>query len=215
MSADEAAATLLGHLDGRALAEPRHIRFKAGRRRHTWLKNVVAVGLAGGFLEPLESTSIHLLQQVINRLIGFFPWAGFDAADIDEFNRQCRVEMERIRDFIIFHYKANQRDEPLWRQSRHMEVPSTLAHKMALFAANGRIEREDFELFGASSWLQVMSGPHLVPRGWHPLVDQRSDDEVAALVAHSAQVVANCLQRMPTQQAFIEQHCRAPALETT
>jgi tryptophan halogenase len=203
MSADEAAATLLGHLDGRALAEPRHIRFKAGRRRHTWLKNVVAVGLAGGFLEPLESTSIHLIQQVINWLIGFFPWAGFDSADIDEFNRQCRVEMERIRDFIIFHYKANQRDEPLWRQSRHMEVPTTLAHKMALFAANGRIEREDFELFGASSWLQVMSGQHLAPRGWHPLVDQRSDDEVAALVAHSAQVVANCLQRMPTQQAFI------------
>ncbi len=213
MGADEAASTLLSNLDGRALAEPRHIRFKAGRRRHTWLKNVVAVGLAGGFLEPLESTSIHLIQQVINRLIGFFPWAGFEAADIDEFNRQCRVEMERIRDFIIFHYKANQRDEPLWRQSRHMEVPETLARKMALFAANGRIEREDFELFGASSWLQVMTGQHLLPRGWHPLVDQRSDDEVAALVAHSAQVVANCLQRMPTQQEFIERHCRAPKPE--
>jgi tryptophan 7-halogenase len=213
MSADEAAATLMASLDGRALAEPRHIRFKAGRRRSTWLKNVVAVGLAGGFLEPLESTSIHLIQQAVNRFVGAFPWAGFDEVDIAEFNRQCRIEMERIRDFIIFHYKATQRDEPLWQQTRHMEVPATLAHKMALFAANARIVREDFELFGESSWLQVMMGQHLVPRGWHPLVESRGQEEIAALVAHSAQVVANCLQRMPTQAEFIARHCRAAPLE--
>ena len=209
MGADEAAATLLRHVDGRPLAEPRHIRFKAGRRRRTWVKNVVAVGLAGGFLEPLESTSIHLIQQGINRLIGCFPWAGFDDADIDEYNRQCRLEMERIRDFIIFHYKATQRDEPLWRQARHMAVPETLAHKMVLFGANARIVREDFELFGESSWLQVMMGQHHEPRGWHPLVEARDEAEIEALLVHSAQVVSNCLQRMPTQAEFIARHCAA------
>jgi tryptophan 7-halogenase len=209
MSADEAAATLLANLDGRALAEPRPIRFKAGRRRQTWVKNVVAIGLAGGFLEPLESTSIHLIQQAINRLIGAFPWAGFDAADIDEFNRQCRIEIERIRDFIIFHYTANERPEPLWRSVRHMALPPALVHKMALFAANGRIVREDLELFGEPNWLQVMVGQNLMPRGWHPLVETRDEAEVAALMQHSAQVVANCLKRMPTQAEFIARHCRA------
>ncbi len=209
-SADEATAQLVASLDGAALGEPRHIRFVAGRRRRSWVRNVVAVGLASGFLEPLESTSIHLIQQAVNRLIGLFPHRGFDEADIREFNEQTRFEIERIRDFIILHYKATQRtDAPLWRQTAAMPIPDTLQHKMDLYRSSGRVLRHANELFAESSWLQVMHGQRLRPRSYDPLVDARSREDIAGLLRDVEDVVARCLDSMPTHEEFIAAHCAA------
>jgi tryptophan 7-halogenase len=170
---DECATeTLLANLDGEALAEPRQLRFITGKRREVWKKNCVALGLASGFLEPLESTSIHLVQSCIARLLSFFPSNGIDAADIAEFNRQTDFEFTSIRDFIILHYRANQREGELWQRCRDMVIPDSLQHKIDLFEANGRIVRFNEELFTELGWLQVMWGQGLRPRGYHPLADQ-------------------------------------------
>ena len=210
VSDDEAAATLLANLDGKPLADPRPIRFTTGMRKLGWNRNVVAVGLASGFLEPLESTSIHLIQASIQRLIDFFPDRGFDPADIAEYNRQSRFEYERIRDFIILHYHLNQReDSEFWRECASMEVPESLRHKIELFKAHGRIVRFDNELFTEFSWLQVFEGQNLRPRGYHPLVDLQSEDAIAQYLEGVRQVIAKCVEVMPDHRAFIDKHCKA------
>ena len=179
MSEDEATAVLLQNLDGPALAEPRTLRFTTGMRKQGWNRNVVAIGLSSGFLEPLESTSIHMIQTAIARLIDFFPSTGFCAVDIDEYNRQSRFEIERIRDFIILHYHLNQRsDSAFWVDCREMQVPETLQAKLRLYKTHGRIVRENNELFSEVAWVQVLVGQNLMPRGYHPLVD--SLDEAIA-----------------------------------
>jgi tryptophan 7-halogenase len=213
VSDDEAAATLLAHLDGKPLADPRPIRFTTGMRKLGWNRNVVAVGLASGFLEPLESTSIHLIQASIQRLIDFFPDSGFDATDIAEYNRQSRFEYERIRDFIILHYHLNQReDSEFWRECAHMSVPETLRHKMELYQAHGRIVRFDNELFTEFSWLQVLEGQNLRPRGYHPLVDLQSEEAIAEYLEGVRQVITKCVEVMPDHRAFIDRHCKAAPL---
>lgn len=210
MSEDEATAILLNKLDGRALAEPRTIRFVTGRRRKFWDRNCVAVGLSSGFLEPLESTSIHLIQSAINRIVELFPHAGFDAADIDEYNRQTSFEYERIRDFLILHYHATERDDsPFWNYCRTMDIPETLRHKMALFRSNGRFVREGNELFTDLSWIQVMIGQRVMPRGYHPFVDLRPAAEIDAFLDHVEGVIAKCVEVMPTQAQFIAVTCAA------
>ncbi len=210
MSDDEATALLMGHLDGQALAAPRHISFKAGRRRTVWDKNVVAIGLSAGFLEPIESTSIHLIQQGISRLIGLFPHASFDVADIAEYNALTQDEVERIRDFIILHYKATERhDAPLWRQTRHMPIPPRLQQKIDLYQSDGRLFRQGNELFAETRWLQVMHGQRLRPRGHNPLVDERSVHDIQGLLTNVQGVVDRCLDLMPTHAQFIAQHCAA------
>jgi tryptophan halogenase len=159
MSDDEAAAILMKNLDGKALAEPKMLRFTAGKRKKTWNKNVVAIGLSSGFLEPLESTSIHLVQSTISRLVGFFPDRGFAQADIDEFNAQCDFEVERIRDFIILHYHATERnDTPFWDHCRTMDIPDTLRRKLDLYKTHGRVIRDNNELFAEVGWQQVLHG---------------------------------------------------------
>ena len=169
ISDDEATAVLMGNLDGEPLAEPRTLRFTTGMRRQGWNRNVVALGLASGFLEPLESTSIHLIQTAIARLIDFFPATGFSQVDIDEYNRQARFEFERIRDFIILHYHLNQRtDSDFWTACREMAVPPALQAKLALYQSHGRIVRENNELFSEVAWLQVMHGQHLASAGLPP-----------------------------------------------
>jgi len=175
---DDRAATLLaGRLDGEALADPRFIRFKAGRRRRHWVGNVIAIGLSSGFLEPLESTSIHLIQANISKLIAFFPDKRFDPLVIDEFNRVACGETERIRDFIILHYKLMQRDDAeLWRHTAAMDVPETLALKIAHFRRHGRLISRELDLFGPDSWLAVHLGQGNVPQDCDPLIDYRGID---------------------------------------
>lgn len=212
ISEDEATAVLLDNLDGEKLAEPRTLRFTTGMRRLAWNGNVVAIGLSSGFLEPLESTSIHLIQTGIAKLLTFFPAKGFSQADIDEYNRQSRFEYERIRDFIVLHYHLNRRDEPLWRACREMEVPESLRMKMALYRSHGRIVRENNELFAEVAWLQVMHGQGLRAQGYHPLVDLIGEDEIREYLEGVRGVIAKCAQVMPGHAEFIARQCAAPRM---
>jgi tryptophan 7-halogenase len=212
ISDDEAAAVLLRNLDGAPQAEPRIIKFTTGKRNKTWNRNVVAVGLSGGFLEPLESTSIHLIQQVIGKLVTFFPARGFSAPDIDEFNAQMDFEYTRIRDFIILHYHLNQRtDSPFWVRCREMPVPPSLTKRMALYRQHGRIFREASELFTEVGWLQVMHGQGLRPLGYNPLVDVYEEGEVSDYLEGIRQVITKCVDVMPSHAKFIADNCAAPS----
>jgi tryptophan 7-halogenase len=209
----DATDTLMANLDGDALAEPRQLRFITGKRRQIWKKNVIALGLSSGFLEPLESTSIHLIQAGIAKLLDFFPAAGFDAADIDGFNTRMDFEFSAIRDFIILHYNANNRPGEFWRQCREMAIPDSLAAKMDLFKANGRITRFNEELFTELGWLQVMWGQGLRPRGYHPLADQLTPDQLAEFMAVSHKHAAHVASQMPDHKSHIASTCAAPPLE--
>ncbi len=210
MSQDEATHILLDNLDGKQLAEPRYIAFVPGRRQQTWHKNCVAVGLSSGFFEPIESTNIHLIQTAIARVINLFPNSGFHQADIDEYNKQTQFEYERVRDFIILHYKATQRcDSPFWDHCRSMEIPATLQHKIDLFSSNGRVYREGAELFAESSWVQVMYGQGIRPQSYHPLVDTRQKDEITAFLGDIQSVIRKCVDVMPTHAEYIARHCAA------
>jgi tryptophan halogenase len=208
MGEDEAAATLLANLDGRALAEPRLIRFRTGRRKLAWERNVVAIGLAGGFLEPLESTSLHMVQTAIARLIEFFPDAGFAQADIDAYNRQSAFEAERIRDFIILHYHQNGRDEPFWRACAAMAIPDSLRRKIELYRSHGRLLRDGDELFAETGWLQVFEGQGLRPLRDHPLAGLRDADAVAAYLDGVRDVVGNCVRAMPAHEDYLRGYDR-------
>ncbi|MBV8124981.1 MAG: tryptophan 7-halogenase [Paucibacter sp.] len=211
MSDDEAASILLANLDGEALAEPRPLRFVTGRRKKSWNKNVVALGLSSGFMEPLESTSIHMVQSQIMRLLAQFPDKRFAQADIDEFNRQADQEVERIRDFLILHYKLTQRmDAPFWRRCREMDIPDTLRAKMDLYQSSGRIYREASELFSHVSWLQVMHGQGLRPQAYHPMVDHLPDAVLRDFVGNVRNVIGSCVNAMPLHADFVRQHCAAP-----
>jgi tryptophan halogenase len=210
MGEDEATALLMGHLDGKPLAEPRHIRFITGRRKQFWNRNCVAIGLSSGFLEPLESTSIHLIQTAITRLIVFFPHTGFDAVDIAEYNKHTQAEYEYIRDFLVLHYKATERDDSaFWNHCRTMDVPARLQRKMDLYRSNGRILREDNELFAEASWLQVMQGQRVEPRGHHPFADLIPEAHAKAFIDDVERVVAKCVDVMPTHAEFIAANCKA------
>jgi tryptophan halogenase len=213
ISDDEATAVLLSNLDGRPRAEPRPLRFVTGKRRKVWNRNVVAVGLSSGFLEPLESTSIHLIQTAIDKLITFFPARSFSTPDIDEFNAQMDFEFTRIRDFIILHYKLTRRDDsPFWRRCRDMPVPPSLIQRMELFRRHGRIFREASELFTPVSWLQVFLGQGLMPEGYNPVVDIYSDTEVKEFLDGIEEVIGKCVDVMPRHADYIAQHCAAPRM---
>jgi tryptophan halogenase len=212
VSEDEASAVLLSSLDGPALAEPRLIRFKAGKRRTTWVGNCVAIGLSAGFLEPLESTSIHLIQSGITRLRSLLPGGRSSDAEIAEFNAQTDFEYERIRDFIILHYKLTERrDSEFWRYCAGMPVPDTLRHRIDLYAANGRIFREGNELFAEPSWLQVLHGQGVRPSGHDPLAEQLPEAEVEEMLANVDSVIGKCVAVMPGHAEFIARHCEAVA----
>ncbi|MQA21077.1 tryptophan halogenase family protein [Rugamonas rivuli] len=210
MEDEEAQRILLANLDGKPLAEPRMVKFRTGMRKLGWNKNVVAMGLASGFLEPLESTSIHLIQSSIARLVQFFPDRGFNQLEVDEYNRQSRFEYERIRDFVILHYKLNQRDDSdFWKQCAAMPVPDSLQHKLDLFRARGRVVRFDNELFAEAGWLQVMHGQNLKPEGYDPLVDLLPVEEAEKYLESIRDVIGQCVQHMPDHAEYIAQHCAA------
>ena len=211
-SDDEAAATLLANLDGKPLADPRPLKFKAGVRKKAWDKNVVAIGLSGGFMEPLESTSIHLIQRGIMQLAQLFPDSDFSPVDRDEYNRQSATEWAQIRDFIILHYHATRRDDsPFWNYCRTMPIPDSLQRKIDLFRANGRIFRDNNELFAETSWFQVMFGQHIRPQRYHALVDSRSEEWLLGMLEDVRRAIGRTVDRMPSHAEFIARNCKAPA----
>ena len=207
---DAAEALLLANLDGAQLANPNRLRFTTGKRRKMWNGNCVAIGLSAGFLEPLESTSIHLVQAAAIRLVRLFPESGFDRATIDEFNRVSDFEWERIRDFIILHYWATERDDSeFWRYCRTMELPATLQRKIDLWRANGRIFREDEELFSEESWIQVFLGQGIIPRSYDPLVGIKSDPQIEQFLGNIAATIDRCVDVMPTHDDYVRKYCPA------
>jgi tryptophan halogenase len=205
----EAADLLTQRLDGKALGDPLALRFTTGRRKLHWNRNVVAVGLSSGFLEPLESTSIHLIQANIAKLIALFPDRDFAPATRDEFNRIAATEMERIRDFIILHYKLTQRDDTeLWRYCAAMDIPDTLAMKIDHFRRHGRLIAREMDLFAPPSWLSVHIGQFNDPVGLDPLLDHRSVD-ARGWLARLRAAMAEEAARAPTHRQVIDRHCRA------
>ena len=210
ISDDEAAALLLSHLDGEALAEPKPLRFVTGMRNQFWNKNCIAIGLSSGFMEPLESTSIHFIQSSIGKLVALFPQAGFSQTEIDEYNRQLQFEFIRSRDFLILHYFANQRPEPFWQRCREMEIPDSLAQKIELFRQSGRVFREHEELFTEPSWVQVMIGQGIVPERYHPMVETLPPEDSRRMVDGVAAVLQRAAQVMPEHADYIAKTCQSP-----
>ncbi len=205
VSDDEAAATLMKHLNARPLGEPRLLRFQTGRRKKLWNGNCVALGLAGGFLEPLESTSLHLIQAAVFRFLSLMPTSSaHDPSAEAEFNRLSIAEYELIRDFVILHYVANDRDEPFWRGCRAASIPDSLAHRIELFRARGKVARYDGQLFADSSWIAVMMGQKIVPERWDPLAETMPLAELQARAMEMRTNLHRAIARMPTQEQFIE-----------
>ena len=209
VSDDEAVATLMANLEGEPLAEPRLLKFVTGRRKRFWNRNVVSLGLASGFLEPLESTSIHLIQSGLSRLLNLFPDKGFAPADIDEFNRQAGLEFERVRDFLVLHYWANQRTEPFWKACRETAIPPELLRKIEIFRAHGRVFREPEDLFLETSWLQVLLGQGIEPAAHHPMAALVTDGQLAGFLADLRKITADAAGALPGHADFIRQHCSA------
>ncbi len=210
MSDDEATAILMANLDGEPLADPRTIPFTTGHRNRMWVKNCVALGLAGGFLEPLESTSIWLIQSGLSRFLTMFPDRDFNQADIDRYNRIMTTDYEEIRDFLVLHYHATERtDSPFWDTCRTMAIPERLAEKMRVFRSHGRAFRENEELFNDTSWFAVMLGQLIEPASHDPVADVMPLDETRARLAHIREAVANSAAYMPKHRAFIQEHCAA------
>ncbi len=204
VSDDEAAATLLANLEGAPLGDPRPLRFTAGHRKKAWVKNVVSIGLSGGFLEPLESTSIHLIQTGIARLMTWFPTRRFDEAEIERYNKLTVQEYVDVRDFLVLHYSATERDDsPFWDYCRTLEPPEGLAEKLEIFRRTGRVIREHNELFTETSWLAVMVGQGIKAETYHPAADLLSDQETLGRLAHIREVVAQTAAAMPTQDEYI------------
>ena len=204
ISDEDVARTLLGNLDGKALADPRPVKFAPGRRLKSWDRNVIAIGLSSGFLEPLESTSIHLIQTAIHRVLAMFPSTGFSAADIDEFNLQARTEYEDVRDFIIAHYKVTRRSgDPFWDHVRTMDVPDSLNDRLELFRSSGRFFKHNAqELFGEESWVQVLIGQGLEMHA-DPVTEFVTDDELDEFLADIASTNAAVASDMPDHGDFV------------
>ncbi|MCL1144051.1 tryptophan halogenase family protein [Shewanella gaetbuli] len=210
MTDEQATQTLMDNIEGEPLNQPRVIKFRTGTRRQHWNKNCVAIGLSSGFLEPLESTSIHMIQRSIIRLLQMFPSQGIVQADVNEFNQQTKVEIENIRDFIILHYKVTDReDSAFWRYCKNMPIPESLAHRIELFQQSGKIYKLANELFGESSWIQVMMGQGLIPQQYHPIVDLMPDEELQQFLNNIRDQVTRKVKNLPNHVEFINHYCQS------
>jgi tryptophan halogenase len=213
MSDDEGKQVLLDNVEGQPINDPRVIKFKTGTRRKHWNKNCVAMGLSSGFIEPLESTSIHFIQRSITRLMQMFPYDGVRKPDVDEFNAQMEAELVHTRDFIVLHYHVtNRRDTPFWRHCSSMEIPETLQHRIELFKQAGRVFKVPTELFGENSWTQVMLGQGLMPEQYHPIVNMMSDEELTSFLERIDQSVVNLVKQLPRHLDFINHYCKSAAM---
>lgn len=204
LSDEEAEQSLLAQLEGAALAPPNRLRFRTGKRRRQWIGNCVAIGLSAGFLEPLESTSIHLIQLAIGRLIELLPAQGWDPLDAEEFNRQMDFEYDRVRDFLILHYCATQRDDtPFWDYCRTMALPESLAGKMALFRDRGVVVNYREGMFLEPSWLAVYLGQNILPRRYNPLADAVPAEEARATLGRIAAAITRAADAIPPHEAAL------------
>ena len=213
LSDEEAKKILLENIQGELLNEPRVIKYKTGTRRKHWNKNCIAIGLSSGFIEPLESTGIHLFQKAIVRLMLMFPSQGIKQSVVNEFNKQSREEIDNIKDFIILHYHLTDRkDTPFWRYCRNMDIPDTLQHRMTLFRESGQVFKKAEELFGETSWIQVMMGQGLMPEQYHPIVDLMPDDELANFLNQIKSSVRRKVDNWPDHLDFIKHYCQTNAM---
>lgn len=209
LSDDAARALLAESVESEMLAEPRLIRFHAGSRRKAWNRNCLAVGLASGFVEPLESTSIHSIMIAVTRLMQMFPFEGVSEAVVRRFNEISKRELEGIRDFIILHYHLNQRDEPFWRECQTMEVPDSLAERIALFRESAQTYQAPDELFRTDSWVQVMLGQRLEPQAHHEFARLMRPEQLRGALANVARNIDDAVAALPQHQAFLDGYCGA------
>jgi tryptophan halogenase len=208
---EKAEELLLAKLESEPLAQPRHLSFTAGRRRLAWNANVVSLGLSSGFVEPLESTSIHLIQSGIAKLLALFPDRRFNAVERDEYNRQMQDVFEDVRDFIILHYKATRRDDSeFWNSCRTMDVPDSLATKLDLWRAKGRVFRQGCELFAIPSWVAVLLGQGVVPEDHEPAADAMDAAQLSDVIDRMRLSYRHTAEQMPTHAEFIARACPAP-----
>jgi tryptophan halogenase len=207
---DKAHEKLLSSIEGRALRDPLPLRFTTGRRRLCWSKNCIAIGLAAGFLEPLESTGIHAIHRGIALLLSYFPDRNFRQADIDRFNRQFAFEYERMRDFIIVHYNKTEREGEFWEYCRNVDLPDSLKERIELFRSYGRIVRDEQELFTVQSWQYLLMMQGVEPSGYEPLADRLAPQTAQKALDDIHGVVARCAATMPMHKEFIAQNCASP-----
>jgi tryptophan 7-halogenase len=212
MSEDEARALFKREVDGELLFEPRLIRYRTGMRRKAWNRNCIALGLAGGFIEPLESTSIHLIKIAVTRLIQNFPFGGIKSSAVERYNALSRAEWEHVRDFIILHYHATERDDsPFWRRCREMEVPQTLKDRIALFRDNATAYQDGNDLFRIDSWVQVLRGQGIEPRSYHRVADVMPADKLSQALGDLQSGIAQHLRQLPLHQHFLDRYGKAGA----
>jgi tryptophan 7-halogenase len=213
MDDDTAEAVLRDNLDGAPLADANRIRFTTGHRKRFWNGNVLALGLAAGFMEPLESTSIHLVQTSLARLLTHFPDKRFNPADIDAFNRRTLREYERVRDFLVLHYTATRRnDTPFWQHCQTIEQPPDLVARIAQFRGSGRIFEEPNDVFGTASWLAVMYGQGISPQASNPLIAKLPMSRIDSVIRKIGATIATAAAGMPSHAEFIENHCKSESL---
>ncbi len=210
ISDDQATQTLLSAVEGKTITQPRVIKFTTGRRRLTWNKNCVALGLASGFVEPLESTSIHLIMTGITRLIQLFPFAGVSQPFVDQYNHLSHAELEKIRDFIVLHYKVTQReDTEFWRYCKNMAIPDSLAVRLQMFQESGHAFQAEGELFRVDSWVQVMLGQNLIPQNYHHFAKSMKDSDLKKFLSELRSSVKQTVTQLPTHQHFVDYYCKS------
>ena len=210
LSAEQAEEILLKNLDGAPISDPNHLRFRTGHREHFWSGNCIAIGLASGFLEPLESTSIHLIQTGIAKLIALFPQTTSAQVEQAEYNRLMTDDFVHVRDFLIMHYKATARDDTsFWDYVRNMEIPDSLKGKLALIRSHGRFFKYDAELFDVTSWIAVAQGQGIGPIGFSPIAGGLTDENLRQSLNNMRNAYAKAVEAMPTHQGFIDRYCKS------
>ncbi|WP_371193712.1 tryptophan halogenase family protein [Glaciecola sp. SC05] len=209
LSKEVAINRLAKRLPSKALADARQLKWINGKRKQAWKNNCIAIGLSAGFIEPLESTGLQLIQSAIMRLLSLFPSGRCEPANINTYNRYTDDELWRIRDFIILHYKATERDDSeFWRYCRNMQIPDSLQDKIELYQASGRLFRENNELFNEISWFSVMNGQGLIPRAYHPLANHLEESHRQQNLSHIAGAMREAEQHMPNHKVYLQQYCK-------